>query len=88
MRSAGEHLAEAERLIAEAWERSVWSGRRRATIDAEIVRRALDVPFLGDLIRAAWRLGPDADLSPPDFDGDCEVGFADILTAIASWGPC
>jgi len=69
MRSAGEHLAEVEALIAEAWERSSWRNRQRDTIDAEILRRALDVPFLGDLVRIAWRVGPDADLSPPDFEG-------------------
>jgi tRNA (guanosine-2'-O-)-methyltransferase len=69
MRSAGEHLAEVESLIAEAWERPTWHARQRDTIDAEILRRALDVPFLGDLVRAAWRIGPDGVGPPPDFEG-------------------
>lgn len=69
MRSTGEHLAEVEALIARVWERRQWRARQAKTIDAEILRRALDMPFFGDLVRAAWRVGPDADLSPPDFRG-------------------
>jgi tRNA (guanosine-2'-O-)-methyltransferase len=87
MRAAGEHLAEVEALIAEAWERSTWRGRQRASIDGEILRRALDVPFLGDLVRTAWRLGPDADLSPPDFEGrPWRDGEAQSVLASASRG--
>ena len=25
---------------------------------------------------------------PPDFDGDCDVGFADLLVLLSAWGPC
>jgi probable HAF family extracellular repeat protein len=34
-----------------------------------------------------WLLTP---LDPPigDLDGDCKVGFADLLTLLAGWGPC
>lgn len=69
MRAAGEHLAEVEAIVAETWERDTWRSGLRSKAAAEIVRRGLDVPFFGDLIRAAWRVGPDLDREPPDFEG-------------------
>jgi tRNA (guanosine-2'-O-)-methyltransferase len=69
MRVAGAHLDESQRLMAEAWEKSSWKPGKREAADRELLRRALDIPFLGDLVRIAWRLGPDADLSAPDFVG-------------------
>lgn len=83
MRVAGEHLAEAERLIAEAWERPTWHPRQRDSIDEEMLRRALDVPFLGDVVRTALRLAPGVELTPPDFVGEPwqEEGAAATLTS-------
>jgi tRNA (guanosine-2'-O-)-methyltransferase len=69
MRQAGEHLSEVEALAAETWERDTWRHRLRATAAADIVRRALDIPFLGDLVRMAWRVGPDVSPHAPDFLG-------------------
>lgn len=56
MRSAGQHLEEVERLVAAHYERDSWRGERRDSADAEIVRRALDIPFLRDLARIANRI--------------------------------
>ena len=69
MRQAAERLAEAEALIAEAWERSTWHRRQRESVDREILRRAQDMPFLGRLLGAARRLDEDERLEPPDFIG-------------------
>ncbi|MBW2386250.1 MAG: hypothetical protein JRG92_21695, partial [Deltaproteobacteria bacterium] len=65
MRIAGEQLREAEALVSRAWERPQWRARQRDAADPEILRRALDIPFLRDLVRIAWRVGPEANLSPP-----------------------
>jgi len=69
LRSAGEHLAEIEALAAQTWERDTWRFRLRATAAADLVRRALDIPFIGDLVRAAWRVGPELSREAPDFVG-------------------
>jgi len=69
VRAAGEHLAEVEALIAEAWERRTWHPRQRDSIDREMVRRALDVPYFGALLRTALRIEPDTVLEAPDFLG-------------------
>jgi len=69
MRLVGERLAEAEALSAETWERDTWHSRLRFAAAAEIVRRALDIPFIGDLIRLAWRVGPDLPREAPDYEG-------------------
>ena len=69
MRQAAERLAEAEALIAEAWERSTWHRPQKESVDREILRRAQDMPFLGRLLGAARRLDEDERLEPPDFIG-------------------
>ena len=69
MRVAGERLAEVERISAEDWERDRSHRKHQLTAGAEIVRRALDVPFLGDLVRLAWKVGPDLPRDAPDFEG-------------------
>ncbi len=69
MRVSGEHLGEAESLIADAWQRDEWRARQRDTADSEILRRARDIPFFRRLIEIAWRLGPRAEPSAPDFVG-------------------
>ncbi len=56
MRLAGQHLEEVERLVAAEYERGEWRGAKRDSADEEIVRRALDIPFLRDLIRIANRV--------------------------------
>lgn len=63
-RTCGEQLAEAERSIREAYERETWRRPQEEGVEPELVRRALDIPFLGDLVRAAWRVGPGPE--PPD----------------------
>jgi hypothetical protein len=63
MRIAGEQLREAEALVSRAWERPQWRARQRDAADPEILRRALDIPFLRDLVRIAWRVGPEADVA-------------------------
>ncbi len=45
------------------------------------VRRIVD--FLALL--AAWGADPG---SPPDFNGDGNVGITDFLELLANWGPC
>ena len=69
LRQAAERLAEAESLIARAWERPTWHKAQRESVDREILRRAQDMPFLGPLLEAARGLGRDARLEPPDFKG-------------------
>jgi hypothetical protein len=69
MRMAGARLEDVETLLAADYEKTEWRLRMRERVDAEIVRRALDIPFLGDLIRRAWRVGPDVSRAAPDFDG-------------------
>jgi len=69
MRQAAERLAEAEALIAEAWERGTWHTRQRESVESEILRRAQDMPFLGPLMQAARGLGGAGRLEPPDFIG-------------------
>lgn len=69
MRLAGERLAEIERMNAEDWEKPAWLNRVRVAAAGEIVRRALDMPFFGDLVRLAWRVGPEPSRNAPDFDG-------------------
>ncbi len=69
MRLAGEQLAEIESLSAEQWEKSAWHRRLHTAAAGEIVRRALDVPFLGDLVRLAWKVGPEVSRDAPDFEG-------------------
>jgi tRNA (guanosine-2'-O-)-methyltransferase len=56
MRGAGQHLAEIQRLLAAKFERETWKGEKRDSADAEIVRRALDIPFLRELIISASRV--------------------------------
>jgi tRNA (guanosine-2'-O-)-methyltransferase len=56
MRLAGGHLAEVEALVAAEYERDQWRGGRRDSADEELVRRALDIPFLRDLLRTANRI--------------------------------
>ncbi|MGD8377497.1 MAG: RNA methyltransferase [Acidobacteriota bacterium] len=56
-RICGEQVAEAERSIRQTYERDTWRRPQEEGVEPELVRRALDIPFLGDLIRAAWRVG-------------------------------
>ena len=53
MRVAGQHLEEIERLVAKTYERESWRGAKRDSANHEIVRRALDVPFLRDLVHVS-----------------------------------
>ncbi len=69
MRDAGVHLEEVETLLAEIWEKDTWRSRQAGSFHAERLRRAMAVPFLADLIRTAWRVGPDGVGGPPDFEG-------------------
>ena len=69
LRQAAERLAEAEALIAEAWERGSWHTRQRESVESEILRRVQDMPFLGPLIQAARRRDAHERLEPPDFIG-------------------
>jgi tRNA (guanosine-2'-O-)-methyltransferase len=69
LRQAAERLAEAEALIAEAWERGTWHTRQRESVESEILRRVQDMPFLGPLIQAARRRDAHERLEPPDFIG-------------------
>ncbi len=69
MRVAGQHLEEVERLLAISYERTTWRGAKRDSASAEIVRRALDIPFLRDLVEAAGRLDSLHDLTNPGFFG-------------------
>jgi len=69
MRLSAERLAEIERIAAEDWEKPSWYGRLQNAAAAEIVRRALDMPFLGDLVRLAWKVGPELSRDAPDFEG-------------------
>ena len=69
MRQAAERLAEAEALIAKAWERPTWHKAQRESVDSEILRRARDMPFLGPLLAAARGVEREATLEPPDFKG-------------------
>jgi tRNA (guanosine-2'-O-)-methyltransferase len=68
MRASAQHLSESEALIAEFWERKLWRGARSTSIDGEILRRALDMPFFRELIEIAWQIGPDTPLQAPDLD--------------------
>ena len=67
---AGEHLAETETLSAEAWEKETWARRQAQSISREMVRRALDIPVLGDLLRTAFTIDSQEALTPPDFIGE------------------
>lgn len=69
MRIAGEHLAEVEAILAESYERDTWKGAKRDSADAEVVRRALDIPFLKELIETANRLDSLLDLENEGFVG-------------------
>ncbi len=69
MRVCGEHLRETEAVLAEQWERATWRGARVTSLEAEWLRRAMDVPFFRELLEAAWRVGPDAVRgAPPDVE--------------------
>lgn len=68
LRTAGEHLAEVEAICAEAWEKTTWKVRQSRSIDAEMIRRSLDVPVLGDLLRTALALAPESVPPAPDLD--------------------
>ena len=70
LRVAGEHLAETETLSAEAWEKETWARRQAQSISREMVRRALDIPVLGDLLRTAFTIDSQEALTPPDFIGE------------------
>ncbi|MDG2051285.1 MAG: RNA methyltransferase [Myxococcota bacterium] len=85
---AGEHLAEVERICAEAWEKETWKSRQSGSIEAEMVRRGLDVPVLGDLLRAALKLSPDSVPPPPDLDQEhwSEPGQTASLSSTARAG--
>jgi len=47
-------------------ERDLWPATQKEAIGQELVRRALDIPFLRDLVQAAWEVGPESHLTPPD----------------------
>jgi tRNA (guanosine-2'-O-)-methyltransferase len=66
MRVAAIPLAEAERLIAEHFERERWPLWQRTMAWREIVRRASDVPFLAELVAEARRIGEHEELVEPD----------------------
>jgi tRNA (guanosine-2'-O-)-methyltransferase len=69
MRMAGEQLAEVEALVAERYERSDWRRPQAQSVSAELVRRALDIPFLRELVQAARKTAEGALPASPDFDG-------------------
>jgi tRNA (guanosine-2'-O-)-methyltransferase len=69
MRVAGQHLAEVENILAEIYERSTWKGAKRDSADREIVRRALDIPFLRDLLQSSDRLNSLSGLTSEGFVG-------------------
>ena len=69
MRVAGQHLGEVEQLLAESYERDTWRGQKRDSADAEIVRRARDIPFLRGLIETANRLESLLELENEGFVG-------------------
>ncbi len=69
MRVAGQHLAEVEQLLCQVYERTTWKGRKRDSADREIVRRALDIPFLRELLESAHRLDSLSDLQSEGFVG-------------------
>jgi len=69
MRACGDHLAGLEALLAERYERSSWRGVKRDSVSAEIVRRAVDMPFLGELIREAREIESIEALPEPGFEG-------------------
>jgi tRNA (guanosine-2'-O-)-methyltransferase len=60
LRWAAADLSTAERMAAEEHDRDAWPLSRRRTIRTEIVRRVLDTPVLGDLLRTAARAGIDS----------------------------
>jgi tRNA (guanosine-2'-O-)-methyltransferase len=69
MRVCGVHLAEVERTLSHSYERSTWRGAKRDSVASETLRRALDIPFFRQLIRAA-AAQPDLDaLEDPNFNG-------------------
>jgi tRNA (guanosine-2'-O-)-methyltransferase len=70
MRLWGEQLAESEQLLAQDWQRASWRPVQQEALEEEVLRRALDLPFLGRLLRAAARRGGAIeDLTHHDFDG-------------------
>lgn len=69
MRGAGQHLAEIERLLADKFERETWKGEKRDSAEQEIVRRALDIPFLRELITSAHRIESLDELANRGFIG-------------------
>lgn len=69
MRSCAAHLDEVETLCARRHERGRWPARQEACADAELVRRAFDMPWLRTLVRTAARIGDLEALSAPDFSG-------------------
>jgi tRNA (guanosine-2'-O-)-methyltransferase len=69
MRLSGGQLAELEAMLAETWERDAWRATQQSAADVELVRRALDVPFMRELVEAAWRVGDQQPLDAPDFSG-------------------
>ena len=69
MRGAGQHLKAIEKILANTYERDTWKGAKRDSADLEIVRRALDIPFFRELLKAAHRLESLDDLETPGFVG-------------------
>ena len=88
LRTAGAHLAEVEAICAEAWEKTTWKVRQSRSIDAEMVRRSLDVPVLGDLLRTALALSPESVPPAPDLDQEVwsEPGQTASLSSTARAG--
>jgi len=64
-RICGGQVAEAEARIADDYERETWPKTQSDAWPEELVRRALDIPFLRELVEAAWSVGP-GELTPPD----------------------
>jgi tRNA (guanosine-2'-O-)-methyltransferase len=65
-RTCGRQVADVEAQLAADHEKDLWPSSQREAIGPELVRRALDIPFLHDLVQAAWAVGPEARLAPPD----------------------
>ena len=65
-RVCGAQIAEAEHGIAARFERPAWPRNQQNALPKELVRRALDIPFLRELVHAAWEVSPEQAQAPAD----------------------
>ncbi len=66
LRTHGRLLADTDRDLRDEFESESWPARIRAAIGPELLRRASDVPFFAELIRAARRVPEEACRAPAD----------------------